>query len=238
MTKAPASLHEAAVERYFATDPATRRPIPDPVLDGARAAMIAARSFAEQIASATDTILADESKPLPARLIASKNVATRLGELAAKRLDAAVKAAKSELERIARETAPPAPKNAHEAQLHAEVRAVLRGLSEEQRGAAIQAAIGSGDDLTALAFLNGPPLLSGANETERDIRREQWRRARHAEAVEREGRLKLALAATERGGNALVAWLEQLSESPEAKLAEGRAEAARIAERAGQSMEA
>jgi len=238
MTKVPISLHEAAIERYYRQDPKSRQPIGDPVLNEARSAMSAARGFAEQIASSTSAIMRDESKPLPARLIASKGVATRLGELAAKRLDAAVASAKTELEKIARETAPPAPRNPHEAQLQSEVRGVLRGMNDQKRAEAINAAITGADDLTALAFLNGPPLLTGASDSERGLRLEQWRRARYGDTVEREARLRLALEATERGGQSLVAWLQNLSENPETKLAEGRAEAARVAERVGEKAEA
>ena len=58
------------------------------------------------------------------------------------------------------------------------------------------------------------------------MQRQIWRKRKFADTVEREARLKKAIEAVERGGTALVGFVQELTEGPKAKVVEASAKAA------------
>ena len=225
--KAPLTLNELLVAKHFARDPVTHAIVPDAVLRDLHDAMSAGRSHAEQIAAAHTAIMADTTKTEAARLIAAKQTVAKLAQAAAGRLDKAHKSASDELARIVEETAaPPSPITAAELQLQSEIRDRLARMDDKKRGELISAAIQSGDDSVIGAVLTGPAWLTGIGEAQREMQRQIWRKRKFADTVEREARLKKAIEAVERGGTALVGFVQELTEGPKAKVVEASAKAA------------
>ena len=185
-----------------------------------------AGEIAARMVALHGAVTSDKTATAEASAIRARDGALRLAEQAAKALDRGRKTAATEIAKILAETsAPPAPKGSDPVAiaLESEIRASLRGMTREERGKALAAAVSNGDDATVGAFLRGPTYLTGGSDTEREMRRHAWRLARHPEAVDREARLKKAIAATEQGAKALIAFTKELAESPETVIAEASA---------------
>ncbi len=82
------------------------------------------------------------------------------------------------------------------------------------------------------AFLRGPSFLSGATDSEVAIRREQWRRQKFPDAVDRQERLSKAIAAVNIGGNALAGLVKEIAPAGGAGAEERRDRAAKALEEA------
>jgi hypothetical protein len=237
MTKAPVSIHEAAISRYFTRDRATGAIVKDPALETLHDSVAFGRQAAEQMAAAYDAIMFDQTRTEAQRLVESRKIVATLAEKAAKRLDEARTRAEIALGEIRSKTnAPAPPMTPGEIALDAEVRAALKAMSDKDRGAAIVAAIRDGDDAILRAALTGPEMLLGMGKAQREAYRHQWRQARHPNETDREHRIAKAMAASELAGRSLISFVGSLSENPKAKLAQSaadRAEAAKAAATAG-----
>ena len=84
----------------------------------------------------------------------------------------------------------------------------------------------------ALFRAGAPAWLAGMDESERELRRQAWRRSRHPDICDREQRLEKAVAALDRGGAALVALVSSVVEDKSATAAAAKAEAIARAEEA------
>lgn len=227
----PPSLNEAMIDRHFATDPYNNRaPVADPVLSMLRDAMASGRAAAEKAKRIADAVLANEMQTLPARHRSVKDEAWKAVDMPLKRFDAALAAARHEIDALeARTMAPPRPSGAADAMLASEVRARLASLPEGDRREALEAALVAGDDAVIGAALHGPAMLSGMTTPQHSNLRDRWRGIRHGEAMDRINRLKAALADTERGGTLLVGYTSTLVDSNVVELAEASEKAARKA---------
>jgi hypothetical protein len=115
-----------------------------------------------------------------------------------------------ELQRLADATIPPA---SGDPGMDAEIRSALRCMADHKaRSAMVVKAISDGDMRVASAVLRGPSMLSGFSETELAVHRHQYRQKMHPDIVDREKRLKLAIAETERTGASLIKYLKQLAD--------------------------
>lgn len=223
---APMSLHEAAVEHFRARDQ-TGAIVPDPELSALENAMATGRQLAEQVAALHAALEADETRSPQSRAVELRSAALRLGDRAAQTLDGARSKASAVAERIAAETAaPPPPRDPAALGLQGEIRATLARAGKDQRAAILKAALDAGDDLTLRAVLTAPAYLAGLEPPEHENLRHRYRQSRHPEAATHLDRLSKALEATERGGRALVEFVGRLADTPEARAAELKAQAA------------
>lgn len=218
----PLSLHEDLIERQYARDPETKAVVEDPALRALAGAVKTARLAVEQVAELHRAVGADKTITPEAAALTVRSAAVKLGEKAAKVLDDARAAALAEMQRVEAETAAPPP---GDPAIESEVRSMLARATHEQRSKIVADAIKAGDDTTCGAVLRAgvPAWLSGLGQAELDMRREQWRRARHPGVSDRLDRMRKAIEATDRGGRLLVTFVQDAANSPAAQLAEAAA---------------
>ncbi|RWN59726.1 hypothetical protein [Mesorhizobium sp.] len=149
-------------------------------------------------------------------------VRSKAGSGTLRQMDAALAAAKQEVQRLEALTrAPPRPTDAAGAMLASEIRARLASLKDGQRRAALSAALADGDDAVLGAVLNGPPMLSGLGSSEEmEMLRERWRRERHGADVDRIERIGRAVEDTNRAGTLVISFTSRLSSSEVVEKAE------------------
>ena len=228
MTKLPLSLHESCVDKFRARDRLTGKFIDDDALEGLSGAMAKARADAERLTALADAVLADKTQTPEANALRLRKEALKLGETAAKKLDAARQRAAKALELLRAATSTlPVPKDQLALQIEGEVRVRLAAMKPNERGELIAAAIKHDDAETLGAYFRGPSYLSGASDSERGLYKGMWRQKQFPKECDREQRLVKALEALDRGGQALLGVVEVCTNSPAAKAAEqGTARAA------------
>lgn len=212
----PLALHEATIEHYRRKDAA-----PDAELEALGAAMAQARQDIERFAVLAEAISTDRTHTVESNALRLRQAAVRAGERAAVCLDGARVRAEKAVEQIRTATyAPPAPKDDAAARLEVEIRQRLAAMPHQDRGKVIAAAIKDDDDLMVGAILRAPPMLCGMSQVEHNYRRALWRQRRYPNEVDREQRLEKAVAALDRGGAAMLAFIKTMTASPEAEAAE------------------
>ncbi len=223
----PPSLHEAMVERHIALDPITRAQLPDTDISGLAAAMAASRRSAEQIAELARMLLADQSRTPEAAALELRKNALAVGEKAARVLDTARARVGAVIKLLDAETfSPPPPRDAVALALESEVRGTLARMTPEKRRKAIALALNGGDETICGAVLRAPAMLTGMDDNELAHTRLRWRLSRHPEKAGRMERLQKAAEDADRGGNLLMSFIEKVSNSPAARIAQSRADAA------------
>ena len=211
----PLALHEAAIEQY------RRKDVSDAELDVLHAAMAQARQDIERFCAFAEAVTADKTSTPAANALKLRQAALRAGERAGDRLDQARVHAEKGIEQIRKATwSPPPPKDDAAARLEVEIRQRLAAMPHEDRGKVIAAAIKDDDDLMVGAILRAPSMLTGMSQVEQDYRRAMWRQRRYPNEVDREQRLEKAVAALDRGGTAMLAFIKAMTASPEAEAAE------------------
>jgi hypothetical protein len=219
---APLAVHEAGIERHYGRDPRTGAALPDPALDGLASAMRSARAAAEQLAGLKVALDADPTRTPAARALQVREAALRLGDQAAGALDAAAAKAADAVRRLEAETKPVPPREA----LAAEIRSRLASMQPADRAAVLEAALISGDRDVVGSVLGAPSFLAGLDPAQSETLTLRWRQRHHQDAAGQIARIRSALEAGERGGRAMLGFVQQLAEAPAARQAEAAAQAA------------
>jgi hypothetical protein len=224
--KPPLSLTESGIE--FERDPTTGHLVPDTALQSARAELAQARIMSEQLAEACNATANDPSLTVSQRSLKSPKISATVAESIGRRLDNARNALASEMDRIAtsKEWTPPHATTARDISLERDVAAVLRGMSTEERLAAINAAIANNETVTLAAAFSGPSLLIGMPAEQRAGLLQHWRQ-KHSPAWSRFQRLEKAKRFVDQAGTSTVAWVKQLSAGTGLQDLADKAEAAR-----------
>jgi hypothetical protein len=215
----PLALHPLAIERHRARDAAGKH-VPDAALGAALQAMVEGRALAEQASHAHAAIMADPLMPAAGRLVRARKTTGSLAEVIVKKLDVARVKLTTELHNIQRDTSrlPPSTSPASIA-IERQTADVLRSMPDADRRKVIMQAIERDDESVLSSLFSGPAFVVGLDDKTREAYRQQFRKKRWPEVVERETRLRAALADIERAGGATVAWVERLfSASPIEKL--------------------
>ena len=211
----PLALHEATVEQYRRKDVS-----PDAELEALGSAMAQARQDIERLAAFAEAVSADRRAPLQAK----RSTATSGSEGGR-----ACRGSPRSGTRPRREgcrtdqnsnVAPPRQRTMPPPGWRSRSRQRLAAMPHEDRGKVIAAAIKDDDDLMVGAILRAPPMLSGMSQVEQNYRRALWRQRRYPNEVDREQRLEKAVAALDRGGAAMLAFIRTMTASPEAEAAE------------------
>jgi hypothetical protein len=225
--KPPLSLTESGIE--FERD-ATGHLVPDTALQSARAELAQARIMAEQLTEAVNATAADPSLAPSQRALKSKKLSDTVAESIGRRLDNARNALASEMDRIStsKEWTPATATSARDIAIERAVAAVLRGMSTEERLAAVNAAIVQNDSVTLAAAFSGPSLLIGMKAEQRDALLQHWRQ-KHSPAWSRFHRLEKAARFVDQAGKSAVAWARKLSAGTGLQDLADRAETARQA---------
>jgi hypothetical protein len=160
--------------------------------------------------------LKDESRTVAARHKAIRDATKKMRDQIEQRFDqvrALAAAHAAELDKMV--AGPPAPKNHSEA---AEMRAVLRAMTEAQRKAVLATALNEGDDAIIAAVTSGKPFLSGMTADGVRVLAVQWAVRNHPGLIdtgEREGartRLSKAASALESMWPDAMVFLDSLSD--------------------------
>jgi hypothetical protein len=174
--------------------------IPDPALAVALQAMTEGRALGEQARYAYDSILADPMMAAAGRLVRARKTVGALAEVIVKKLDAARVKLTIDLHNTARDTARPVPSTSPASiAIERQVADVLRNMSEADRRKSIMAAIESDNETVLTSVFAGPALLVGLPDDQREAYRQLFRKKRWPDVVEREQRIKAALADVEKG---------------------------------------
>jgi hypothetical protein len=222
----PLALDERAITQLYARN-AEGAIEDDDTLDAMKMALASADGAAQQLAAVVKALSADTTMTADARSVKARQTTLKLGDRAAKALEAGRKAADEEIARLTAETAAPSgPEDEHQLALEQSMIAALRQLSREERNRIVGNAIRSGDERTVHAVLSAPAWLSGFNDTELELKRGEYQGRVHPQTVARLRRLRKGVEATERAGRALVAFVRRLADNPTAVLAEAAAQAA------------
>lgn len=212
----PLSLDPASVRRHYGLDPVSRQPVHDDAINALAAALADSQRAAQRLLDARTALLSDPTLTPAARAVKLRDLAMRLGEVYAQTLDRALAANKTTKARLAQETLPPPPLNT----LATEIRSRLASLPERARQAAISTAIEERDAIVIGAVLGGPGLLTGLDGRTLGVLQSRWREAAHPEVAERMRRLERAQEDAERGGTALLGFVNKLANDPEAQAAQ------------------
>jgi hypothetical protein len=224
----PLSVNEGLIEKFYARSQADGERVADVALTEMSSAMKEARTAIERVAALNDALSKDATLLPAARAVRLREVALGSSTRVAKRLDAAARQTRQELEKIRRETsAPPKPPGLSES-MASEIRSVLRGMNSKDRGSLLHKSITNDDAAIVHSVLSAPGFLSGLDDSEFGMRRAAYRSRAHPTSVDREDRLRRALEATERAGKALVEFTESAI-GPEANAAEAAANRVRDA---------
>lgn len=226
--RVPPSIDERTVEHLGERDRSGQL-VADPDLTELTTAVRLAREESERLVNLSNAVQQDGSMTPEAGLIRTSSAAMKAAERVAARLDASrakVQAAIAALDK--KTSAPPPPTNPAALHLESEIRARLASMKNDaERDKAIKAAA---NDMTVLgAILRGPAFLSGVSEAKLLTLRSAYASQFHPGEAKRRERLLKALEATERSGDAFVAFVRDMTDSKAAKIA---AENARRAEEA------
>jgi hypothetical protein len=192
------SIHEQIIEARFLRE--MGRIVDDAALRVVHREFSRARALHEQCVAVWDAQMNDPTLPLAGRIIKAKQAVTLLATKAAGHLDAAASRLRTELTTIRKASwRPNIPLSPEGIQVQSEIRAQVRAMDAKQRLSALSK---PSDDLV-MAITAGPPEVSGLSANEVESIRQEWRSRAHPEIVEREKRLILALADTDRAGVAL-----------------------------------
>ena len=175
-----------------------------------------------------ETMLDLTMMPL-ARLKAVERFASTTLETATRRVDAAVVAAREELEVIERKHAVK-PGDMAATLVEGEVRAYLRGLDEPARLAALHEAARTGDVLTLRAAILAPRLLLPLTDEQLALLRHGHALATDPHGVERAAAITNGMERVVRAGTVLLAQVTNLIPSAAAKASSSDRTAASLAE--------
>jgi hypothetical protein len=153
---------------------------------------------ATKVKTAVEKILGNQMAMPIKRTADAKQVASKIFQRVAGKLDDVRKDAQQTIAALEAATLPPAPKDAPAALYHGEVRTALLKMTPTDRAKAIRAAIKTGDDAFAAAVILGNTALTGLSQSERDALADEWRRTRHKDTIERMERLRNGLAEYDR----------------------------------------
>ncbi|MBB3236344.1 hypothetical protein [Phyllobacterium endophyticum] len=225
------SIHEGVIQRHFATDPATRDVVFDPLLEGMADAMQTLRLNVEKAKRVAQAIFANEMETIPARHKRVKEESWRATQAGTKAIDAIFPRAQREIEMIEQKiSAPPRPADSAGHMLATEIRSRLSAMKPADRKKAIDAAMADGDDTVLGAVLNAPPILSGVGSNEEmAMLRTRWQRARHGADVNRLERIKQAMDDLTRAGTIANSYTARLANSKIIDQAEAKAQAVKDA---------
>jgi hypothetical protein len=196
----------------------TGEPERDEILDHLEKAMATGQKSAQTVDAVAKALGADPTLPEAAKALKVRNIALAQGEKAAAGLDAAKQRAVEAIALIDAEMQPDLPDESSE-HLGPTILARLAAMPDEKRAQTVARAIASNDRLTLGVIFRAPAWLSGHGDSELDLHLDRWRRKYCREHVERLDRIKQAVAAVERGGTSLVAYVQHVAHAPEATLA-------------------
>jgi hypothetical protein len=213
--RVPLALNEANVLHHHYRD-RDGNIINDDVIARAGDAVATARGLAEKLHDAVTKVLRDAALTDGARLVKARRLAASTAEAIGKSIDSALTTARAALDESRKDTWSPSPgTSVRDVMLENRVADALRGMTDKERHAAINAAIESGDDLVASAVINGPALTIGLSHEMREGYRGRWRIKNHRANVEREHRLAKVAEAIERAAVATERWLSNLVDGSE-----------------------
>ena len=161
---------------------------------------------AQTVQSTVAKILANQLSLPIKRASDARNAAHKIFMGVAPDLDKTRRAVESAVQGLEAATLPPAPRNAVDAVLAAEIRTALSRMPPADRAAAVHQAINDGDDAFVGAATQGNVALVGFGPAEQAALRDAWRRKRHAATVERVTHLKEGLAEFNRLSSLLSGW--------------------------------
>ena len=175
-------VHEDAFDKFYVSGQ------DDPILNTMKDSVRVMRSVVDRCASTTETILKNEMQTHVKNMrdAASYNYAQFMK--AAPAIDEANRIARSEIDRIVKETSAPTS-----TPYDSEVRSSLKSMSQKDREATIENAIANGEDAVVAAILYGPAMLSGIPDSQRELYRERWRARRFPHELQRQRRLESAV---------------------------------------------
>jgi hypothetical protein len=166
---------------------------PDTVIESMVEAGNLIATSAAKVQSTVEKIMANQMQPEIKRKKEARDAAFKIFEGAAKRIDSNRAAVESVIIKLEADTLPKAPKDAVEMLGAGEVRRALLAAPQSERARMIRGAINDGDDSFVAAAVLANVALTGLGRAERDALREEWRRVRHGETVNRIARLRAAL---------------------------------------------
>jgi len=217
----PLTLDERVIDNFRGRDPLTREVVPDAELDAAASALRGTRGHAEQIHALAETLAKDPTRTPAANALQLRQTALKLAEKAAANLDNTRARIAATIARLEADTAAPAlPVDVHTTMLHGEIRQALSRMKDEDRHRALTAALEAGDDRVVGAILHGPAILSGLTDAAHAMFQHRFRSTRFPAETDRISRLGRALDAVERGGKSFVAFVDEASATPQARMAE------------------
>lgn len=206
--KIPGMTDPAFIDRLHVRKPGTAEIVPDAVLASLSAAMKAATEAMKQLADLEEAISNDKTITPAAAKLKLKQAAMKLGERAAKAIDAARAKAAEEIAAVNASMLPPLPPaGSIERELEAEARRLLFGADEKERSRILAKAVEAGDAITvgAIARARKTPWMVGMAEQEVAVRLDRYQAVAHPAERDRVQRLTKAIEATERGGKSVVA---------------------------------
>lgn len=213
----PIDIHEATVEQHYARDPRGQR-IPDPTISRLADVARTARDRGEALAAFAETVVQDGSVLAKAKL---RDAALKTAEGTAKKLDAVLGEAKSEIASLMATTnAPPVPKDHFGLGIAAEIRSRLAAMSEKERNETLSKALTDRDLSIIGAVLHAPALLSGFDKARLELLRSSYRTTFHPQEAARLDRLRGAVAALERAGQSFVGFVGKMTTNESVRLAE------------------
>ena len=215
--KVPPSIDERTVEHFGERDRSGQL-VADPDLAELTGAVRLTREESERLVNLSNAVLQDRSITPEAGLIRTSTAAMKAAERVAARLDAARAKVQASIAASDRKTsAPPPPTNPAALHLESEIRARLASMPDAERDKAIKSAA---NDMTVIgAILRAPPFLSGISEAKMLTLRSAYAEQFHPGEVKRRARLVKALEATERSGDAFVAFVRDMTDSKAARIA-------------------
>lgn len=209
------TINEKIVERHLRGE--TSGP-----LVALRDAARLARQTCEKAAATAGAVLKNEMMMPAARHKQARDTSWSLFENAARAIDAAAKAAETEMAAIRQRTRGPAmPRDLITEARHREIRERLSALPREERLAVLDSAIAAGDDQIAAAVLSiHHSWLVQLSATELEMVRSNWARRNHPDDLDRLARLEKATADTRRIGSLTLGFVDHLTDHERVKTAE------------------
>jgi hypothetical protein len=205
----PVCLHPGMIERHFAQDHPNKQ---DDLLTRMRDVVEVGRETGKKIIDAHTRVMSNAMNTDIRNQSEARKAATKLFESFSKRFDEVNSDVLDEIAAIEKKLRPPAPRDAIEILVASEIRSSFANLNPQKRQSAIQEALADGDDDVIGALCNGPRILTGMGQAEREMIRHSWAKARHPADVDRLERYRKAATDMENAGQSLMKFTFNLTD--------------------------